>query len=133
MNSLFIPIRIEGLFLPQDTMVCSPLADFEKLPWSDGTQDYNYDVPFLGDAIVNKPFADRNCKLGKGLHLHFILPHFLGQSIPNESGLTNSGKLPAAPNNWLIIRKNTGSGSKKWFLQSDYIYPANEKSDYASE
>lgn len=121
-KSLFVPIRIEGLLLPEDSLVCSPLADFERLPWSDGSQDYNYDVPFLGDSIGNKPFSDRNCLLKKGLHLHFILPHFLGQAIPQESGLDRKGELPAAPNCWVIIKKRGASTVKTFFLQSDYIY-----------
>ncbi|HMQ49577.1 MAG TPA: hypothetical protein PKA00_19025 [Saprospiraceae bacterium] len=121
-RSLFVPIRIEGLLLPEDSLVCSPLADFERLPWSDGSQDYNYDVPFLGDSIGNKPFSDRNCRLKKGLHLHFILPHFLGQSIPQDSGLDRVGELPAAPNYWLIVKKMGSSVEKTFYVQSDYIH-----------
>ncbi len=122
-KSLFVPIRIEGLFLTENSYVCSPLADFEKLPWNDGNQDYNYETPFLGDSIVNMPFSDRNCLLMKGLHLHFILPHFLGQPVPNESGLANAGELPAAPNFWVIIKKDSGGTVQgTYYIQSDYIY-----------
>lgn len=122
-KSLFVPIRIEGLFLTENSYVCSPLADFEKLPWNDGSQDYNYETPFLGDSIVNVPFSDRNCQLMKGLHLHFILPHFLGQPVPNESGLANAGELPAAPNFWVIIKKDSGGTVQgTYYIQSDYIY-----------
>jgi hypothetical protein len=128
-QSLFVPIRLEGLLLAEDSLVCSPLADFERLPWSDGAQDYNYDVPFLGDSIVSKPFSDRNCRLKKGLHLHFILPHFLGQSIPHESGLGRAGELPAAPNYWVIVKKNGSAIEKTFYVQSDYIHGDIKDSD----
>lgn len=121
-KSLFVPIRIEGLFVQEDSLVCAPLANYERLPWSDGQQDYNYDVPFLGDSIVNKPFSDRNCRLKKGLHLHFILPHFLGQPIPNASNLDRPGELPAAPNYWVIVKKKAGAVEQTFYVQSDYIH-----------
>lgn len=131
-KSLLVPIRIEGLFLTENSYVCSPLADFEKLPWNDGSQDYNYEAPFLGDSIVNMPFSDRNCLLMKGLHLHFILPHFLGQPVPNESGLANAGELPAAPNFWVIVKKGINNAVLSTsYVQSDYVYDDNADFSYA--
>lgn len=120
-----VPIRIEAKYLEADKMVCAPLADFKKLPWNDGKNDINYDVPFLRDSIMHHPFHDQNYLLKKGLHLHFILPHFLGQQIPKNAGLEKkTDKLPAAPNRWLITKKKEdGSTTQKWIIESDYIYP----------
>ena len=125
---LNIPIRVEGLFLDSPKQVASPLADFSKLPWNDGTQDYNFSQPFVGDGIVHQPFGSQNLMLGKGLHLHFIIPHYLGQHIPKIAGLTDSeqlanvGKLPPAPNRWLITRTDKDGTKKQWIIDSDFIH-----------
>lgn len=99
-------------------MVSSPLADFTKLPWNDGSKDINFDQPFIGDGIVHQPFANQNLLLKAGIHLHFIIPKYLGQQIPNNTGLLNAGQLPAAPNRWLIKRND----DKYWIIESDYIH-----------
>ncbi|MEP6363682.1 MAG: hypothetical protein ABJ287_14925, partial [Balneola sp.] len=125
---LNIPIRIEGVFLDSPQQVTSPLADFSKLPWNDGTQDFNFSQPFVGDGIVHQPFGSQNLMLGKGLHLHFIIPHFLGQHVPKVPGLAdtqqlpNVGKLPAAPNRWLITRTDKDGTKKQWIIDSDFIH-----------
>ena len=125
---LNIPIRIEGVFLDSPQQVTSPLADFSKLPWNDGTQDFNFSQPFVGDGIVRQPFGSQNLMLGKGLHLHFIIPHFLGQHVPKVPGLAdtqqlpNVGKLPAAPNRWLITRTDKDGTKKQWIIDSDFIH-----------
>ena len=46
MQFVSIPIRVEALSLERDSYVCSPLADFQKLPWNDGSQDHNFSNPF---------------------------------------------------------------------------------------
>lgn len=130
---LNIPIRIEALYLDSPRQVASPLADFSKLPWNDGTQDRHFSQPFVGDGIIHQPFGSQNLLLGKGLHLHFIIPHYLGQHIPKVAGLSedqqlpNVGKLPTAPNRWLISRTYTDNSTKKvnvsqWVIDSDFIH-----------
>jgi len=131
-NNLYVPIRVEANYLDEPRQVASPLADFSKLPWSDGAQDYNFDQPFIGDGVVHQPFANEGLILEAGLHLHFIIPHFLGQHVPKIFGLnadqqlSNVGKLPAAPNRWLVTRKLNGIVDKQWVIDSDFVH----KEDY---
>jgi hypothetical protein len=120
-SALIVPIRVEAVIVEYEKMVCSPLADFSKLPWSDGNRDYNFETPFLGDSIVHKPFEDRNFRLRKGLHLHFILPHFLGTTVAANTGAPGD-ELPAAPNRWVIKRTGGDLGTAYWLVQSDYIH-----------
>ncbi|HCX22434.1 MAG TPA: hypothetical protein DHN29_10995, partial [Cytophagales bacterium] len=61
--------------------------------------------------------------LGSGIHLHFIIPHFLGQHIPQSLKLDVSGQLPAAPNRWLVTKKNQDGNIKdQWVIESDFIH-----------
>jgi len=121
---LKIPLRIEGLFLTEDQQVCSPLADFTRLPWNNGTEDLNFDQPYVGDGIMHQPFGTQNLLLGAGVHLHFIVPHYLGRHIPKNSGLSDAGQLPAAPNRWLITKSVAGKITQ-WVVESDFVYPAD--------
>jgi hypothetical protein len=121
-NYLYIPLRIEGNFLNSARQVSSPLADFSKLPYNYGSSDKNFSQPFVADGIVHEPFADDNLLLEKGLHLHFIIPHYLGQHVPQKSGLTMAGNLPPAPNRWLVTKKTNGAIIKQWIIESDYVH-----------
>jgi hypothetical protein len=123
-NYSLVPIRIEGLFLTTSKQVSAPLADFSKLPWNNQLSDINSNNAFVSDGIINEPFSDLNLLLESGLHLHFIIPHFLGQAIPKNSGLKNAGSLPAAPNRWLVS-KHVGATVEQWLIESDYIHDVN--------
>ena len=116
---IIVPIQIEGMFLSSDRMVTAPLADFSKLPWNNGLEDFHFDQPFVADGIVHQAFSSENYLLKQGLHLHFILPHYLGQHIPETTQLSNAGKLPAAPNRWIVTRCDT---QQQWHIVSDYIH-----------
>lgn len=116
-NFITIPIKIRGLVLEKEQMTSSPLADFRKLPWTDGFKDFNYSQPFVGDGIIHHPFSDANLALPAGVHLHFILPHFLGQHVPENAGTKFNGRIPPAPNKWLIY-----NGTDTWVIESDYIH-----------
>ncbi len=132
-NFINIPFQIEGLVLTHDKMVMSPLADFTKLPWNNGNEDINFDQPFIGDGIIRQPFGSQDFLLKKGLHLHFIIPHYLGQAVPEGvNNLPNTdklptGKLPAAPNRWMVIKTKHSDSSLagQWIIESDYIHTVN--------
>jgi len=128
-NYLIVPVRIEAKYLESSCMAASPLADFTKLPWNDGTKDINTDNPFVADGIVHQPFESQNILLPAGVHLHFILPHYLGQQIPKNSKLPTAGKLPAAPNRWLITKSDNGTPTQQWVIESDYVHPENAQPD----
>lgn len=128
-NYLVSPIRVECVHLPTRRMVSSPLADYATLPWTDGSFDYNFSNPFVGDSVVHHPFQNQNFVLDAGIHLHFIVPQFLGQQISPSLGTSRSGLLPAAPNRWLITKTNSAAGSdaglSQWLVESDYLHPYN--------
>ncbi|MBJ7536457.1 hypothetical protein [Marinomonas transparens] len=122
-----VPIRIEGKYLQSSEQAESPMADFSQLPWysNDKNQDVNFNHPFSSKTCLRRAFQTPNTMLEKGVHLHFIVPHYLGRKVPKSLALANSGHMPAAPNRWIISRKTSenASTSKQWYLESDYIYP----------
>lgn len=137
-NQIVVPLRIEGKYLEHDTQVSPPLADFSKLPWNDGQSDINFDQPFVSDGLVHQPF-ENSYTLNAGLHLHFILPHFLGKQYPVDSNETSGSsnedsglqaepqsKMPAAPNRWIITKRVNNIAKKQWLVQSDYVFDSNE-------
>lgn len=117
-NRVVVPIKIEGKFCKAAQQVAPALADFTRLPWNDGLQDINFNQPFMGEGIMHEPF-ESGMILNKGMHLHFILPHYLGRHY--KIGSASESSYPAAPNRWLVLR-NGGAGRKTWLIQSDYIY-----------
>lgn len=126
-HQIVVPIRVEAKYLEDDTQVTPPLADFSKLPWNNGTEDINFDQPNVSDGVIHEPF-EKGLILGKGLHLHFILPHFLGKQYPTTSENNAHGKvMPAAPNRWLITKVGSPAPNQ-WLIQSDYVYDPSEKS-----
>jgi hypothetical protein len=129
-NSLLIPFHIEAKFLLQADVVRGPLLNYANLPyWDSIGNQVNFKYPFLGDSINTEPFTGASFKLPAGVHLHFILPQFLGRPIPKNSGLDNAGELAAAPNRWLV-KKTISGNSTYWLIQSDYIYdPSNDPID----
>ncbi len=119
---LTVHIKVEAMYLASERQVASPLADFSKLPWNDGTQDINFDQPFVSDGIVHEPFASQGLILGKGVHLHFIVPHYLGEQRSDSSSsdtTTTPATLPAAPNRWFVTRN---SDNERWLIESDHIH-----------
>jgi len=108
------------MYLKNPKMVSSPLADFTKLPYTDGHKDFNFQQPFVGDGIIHHPFSDENLMLQEGFHLHFILPHLLGQQTPANALSQFSNQLPPAPNRWLVH-----NGEHTWLIESDYVYDEN--------
>ena len=121
--------------LDHPRQVAPPLADFTRLPWNDGKQDLNFDQPYLGNGVIHQPFANQQLLLDKGLHLHFILPQFLGRPAPvfdsqgaaQQMKTAPEGKLPAAPNRWLVIKTVNEVETGRWLVESDFVYNAGEK------
>ncbi len=129
-----VPFRIEGKSLAATKMVSPPLADYEALPWRGNSQDHNYGTAFLAENILHEPFSLPTFSLQAGTHLHFIVPHFLGQQGSKLCAATAPGgakqpgnSLPPAPNCWLVSKtaKDSKLPSEFWLVESDYIYPEN--------
>lgn len=118
-----IEINIQGLYLHEAKQVSSPSANFSQLPWYDGKQntDVNFNHPFISKNCLRQPFQTPETMLEKGVHLHFIVPQYLGRKVPEKLELGNSGQMPAAPNRWLISKSNNNTIVDQWYLESDYI------------
>ena len=114
-----IPIHLDALHLGYDRSVVEAVADFTRLPYSDGQRDVNPDVPNLSEAIVSTPFQNQNLHLKAGLHLHWALPDTLTHGVHAERGTT----FPTVPNRWLVRRSRAGTMEKQWVVESDYLYP----------
>lgn len=81
MKALIAPIQLDALLLPNGKVVKDPLADYTRLPYSDKSKDYNSSIPYVGEAILNQPFQDKNLFLKAGVHLHWALPHGLTNTV----------------------------------------------------
>lgn len=117
-STLMVPIHLDGLFLAEDTLAVEAFADFSRLPFTDGTKDYNPDTPNLSESVLSQPFQNRNLNLKQGMHLHWSLPDALTQG--GDSG--TEADFPAAPNRWLIVRTSPSKGEKRWMVESDYLH-----------
>ncbi|HKQ08985.1 MAG TPA: hypothetical protein VJ464_27940 [Blastocatellia bacterium] len=123
-NILMVPIHVDALFLSLDQPVVEAMADFSRLPYSDGTREWNPDIAYISEDIVSKPFQNDNLLLKAGLHLHWALPDALTKGAQTADGTS----FPAVPNRWLVMRSNLDESGqrtvdKQWIVESDYLYP----------
>ncbi|TAD86161.1 MAG: hypothetical protein EAY75_09350 [Bacteroidetes bacterium] len=120
-QSIFIQTHVEACLLQEDKVVSTPLGDYSGLPWlakpGDRPMDIHFENAYLGEEVLSPPFQNENMILGKGVHLHWMVPAFLGKEY--------GGKLNAAPNRWLVEKNNV----EKWLVVSDYLHEAEIKSD----
>ena len=79
---LLVPIHVDALPLQAEEAVLQPHADFARLPWFDGQRDVNSGIPYISEAILARPFEDKNFRLKAGVHLHWSLPDSLTRSSP---------------------------------------------------
>ena len=122
-NILLVPMQVNALALPAARTVAAPMADFSRLPWSDGTRDYNADVANVGESIAAQPFESSNFTLKPGFHLHWLLPKGLCGAVSNDE--TSNGphsEMLRVPNRWLVTRRN-GRQVESWVVESDYLAP----------
>ena len=69
--AVFVPVALDAIYLQNDLNVPGPMMDFSKIPWTDGTHDYNNDSPYLSKTLYREPFEDKGLRLQAGLHLHW--------------------------------------------------------------
>lgn len=117
-----VPIKIDALHLRRDTAVPGPMADFSKLPWSDGTRDYNSGKAYTSEHLLSKPFEDKALNLKAGIHLHWALPDTLTRLTIDPNGNTD---YPLVPDYWLINRSGGDLPEQEWIVESSYLYPEN--------
>jgi len=117
---LCVPTHLNALFCSKSQNVVESMADFSRLPYSDGTKDHCPDIAYISEDIVSPPSQNHNFRLKKGIHLHWNLPKALTKGKHNTEGTV----FPAVPNRWLITRQAlSGIPKKEWVLESDYIFP----------
>ena len=74
-NLLVVPMRTSALQVKTtDNQTVSPLADFSRMPWSNGHKDINPGQPFLSENITTQPFTSGQQQLEAGTYLHWELP-----------------------------------------------------------
>ncbi|RTQ50301.1 hypothetical protein EJV47_11800 [Hymenobacter gummosus] len=127
-QALLVPVQLEALFLAHPTPMREGLADYTGLPYSDGQQDYNPDVPFLGEQVLTPPLQEPNLVLPAGLHLHWYLPGVLTRTFspradapPLQAGQLPPRTMPAAPDRWLVTRYRQGQPEKSWLIEGDVL------------
>lgn len=84
MKTLAIPVHLDALLLSDLQLVKNSIDDYTKLPYTDGTRDYNPDTPYVGQEVISHPFEDKNLMLNPGVHLHWSLPAGLTKTIDTQ-------------------------------------------------
>ena len=124
---LMVPVHLDALFLPHEQSVLEAMADFSRLPYCEGSRDVNPNRAPLSEAILSQPLANPNLLLKAGVHLHWALPDALTRGEHDAHGV----RFPAVPNRWMIVRM-LGNATRKWIVESDYLYPPNTHADEPS-
>lgn len=118
---LVIPMHVDALFLSEKKSVAGATTEFADLPYNNGKEDVNYEVPYISEIFLSKAF-EHNSVLPKGVHIHWALPKGLVSGVlSKEKGLA----LPLVPDRWLVIRKGSTNGEKAWIVESSYQYAAD--------
>jgi hypothetical protein len=127
---LMVPVHIDALVLRQDRAVVDALADFTRLPYSDGRRDVNSDIGYLSEAILTDPFANQSLRLPAGVHLHWALPDALTRATAADGGMA----FPVVPNRWLVLRGQSGQAGYDagWVVESDYLHPESAGAETGS-
>ncbi len=100
-------------------MSLEQMADFSKIPYSDGLMDHHPDQANISENIVSPPFENKTFQLRAGNHLHWHLPYTLTKEIP---GNDRQGHVPAfyhLPNRWLVTKNQ----NEQFIVESDYLHP----------
>ena len=138
MTSLLVPISVDALSLDKAQRVVGPDLDFARLPWAGIDRDHNSDTPYLASSANSQPFRERLIHLDSGAHLHWSMPDAFTRgnyrSKPWAAEPVGDLYFPAAPNRWVVTRREYGSDhiEASWLVESDFIHPQtadNARSD----
>jgi hypothetical protein len=129
-NALLVPIHLDALVLKNDRTVVEAMADFTRLPYSDGKRNFNPDIPNISEEILSQPFQDLGFQLKPGVHLHWALPDGLTNAVVQAAQGNGNQKrkvsFPFVPNRWLVTRTDQAGQKKQWIVESDYLYPPGQ-------
>jgi hypothetical protein len=130
-NRFLVPIHLDALWLDTEQGLVSPFVDFSRLPFFDGSQDVNPNIPHISEVVLNPSLDSPQFFLKTGLHLHWSLPDALHQGF-HESGSENSEmRFFNAPDRWLVTRLSQGE-TKQWIVESNYLHPPGDIDGYKS-
>lgn len=119
---LMVPVVLDVLAVEIEQAVPCEFANFAKVPWSDGTNDYNASQPFLSSEVVSIPFEqDSQTLLKRGVHLHWALPDTLTRMVVMPDGET---AYPLVPDVWVVQKTVGGVLSGQWIVESSYLFPS---------
>jgi hypothetical protein len=127
-TTLIVPVRLAALCVgtPDAQMAHghAPMADFARLPFTDGGVVHNRG-PYVSTGVLAHagPFEGA-VSLPRGIHLHWSLPAGLSHAVQEEAG----GPMvwPTVPNRWLVTRivVTTATGqpiTTSWVVESDRL------------
>lgn len=117
-TQILVNTAIEALYLTNPQVVSAPLGEYGGLPWlfkegAERPMDIHFENAYLGEEVLYPPFQNETMLLAPGVHLHWIVPVFLGREV--------DGKIPAAPNRWKVTRTRGGM-DKSWLVVSDFVH-----------
>jgi hypothetical protein len=125
---LLVPMHVDALCVDGLDEMAAPGADFSRLPHVHAGQDINAEVPWLGEAIAARPFENSRQKLGRGVHLHWVLPGALCRAAALGEVSTKSAlSFPAVPDRWLVIKRWLDGDARRverWIVESNYLHPS---------
>jgi hypothetical protein len=125
---LVVPVRVDALFLREETGAVATAPDFTALPHVDPAtgRDVHGEMPYLSEVILPEPFQDEGLRLRPGIHLHWTLPDALTRLV-QRNGVT---EIPSAPNRWLVTRSRDGTVEAQWVVESDHLSDDGPGIDY---
>lgn len=131
-RALLVPIHLDALIVERGGRDVVPaVADFSRLPHSYAGQDWNAEVPWLGEAIASWPFDERPLRLGAGVHLHWALPDALCRASTDANDPARTLMLRAVPDRWLVTKRWLDAGQdrvERWIVESNYLHPLDGES-----
>lgn len=115
---ILVPIHVDALCLKNGQSVTEATANFDRLPYFNGNRDVYSSTINLSESIVSQPFQNQNLYLKPGIHLHWALPNALTTGVQSDKGI----EFPAAPDRWLIIRRQNSKETGRWVIESTYLH-----------
>lgn len=124
-----LPVKINALLLDTPEQMIGQDIVFENIPWFNQQEEVfiNSLTPFVSQSVIPRPFSNDNLiTLGKGMHLHWLLPSLL-------KTFDEYGTLPEVPNRWLIIKQDENGKKEEWVVESDYIWDITKEGFSSAE
>jgi hypothetical protein len=138
---LIVPVNLAALCVGAEDVNATHFArlapDFSHLPYLAKTPTGNVAVnagPNVSDAVLPAFFQSAAPALGRGIHLHWVLPAALAHGVTDEQG---SVHFRPTPNRWLVVRiaSNRANAAaprhseRAWIVESDRLWDLGAEQD----